>query len=89
VLIDIGIGIREKEMSLKEEIIHYMKLYEDNYKMAADMVILRIEKRIDDLITEVMKKNGTEIRENGNRIDFRIIYDDQIAILKQVKEMLK
>jgi hypothetical protein len=49
VLIDIGIGIREKEMSLKEEIVHYMKLYEDNYKMAADMVILRIEKRIDSI----------------------------------------
>jgi hypothetical protein len=55
----------------------------------ADEILKEFEKRIDDLITEVMKKNGTEIRENGNRIDFRIIYDDQIAILKQVKEMLK
>ena len=85
--------------SLREEIkVHIKTILIDqdcNWAIDSDVdkytnsIFKIFEKRIDEMIKEVMSKNGTEIRQNGNRIDFRIIYDDQIATLKQVKEMLK
>ena len=87
----------EKEsMNLREEIgeiigstCEYGIEYCGDCRKKRDMIVAEIEKRIDEMINEVMKKNGSEITQNGNRLDFRIIYDDQIATLKQVKEMLK